>query len=101
MAIVTLEQVKLHARVDHDDEDDLLERQIDAAQNMIERSLGYSIEAEFDEDVPPALGEAVCQLVAHWYANRELGDGGVAMTAIPYGVDEIIREFRNWSWDCD
>lgn len=53
MAIVTLEQIKEQLRIIDQHapfdghEDDLLQRKIDAAQNHIERLLGFRIEETF------------------------------------------------------
>jgi hypothetical protein len=55
--IVDLDTVKLQLRVDFGDEDVTIERKIAAAQNLIERHLGYKIEDQFggvDQDEIPA-----------------------------------------------
>jgi uncharacterized phage protein (predicted DNA packaging) len=84
-------------------DDALLDRKIEAAQDHIERLLGFKIEATYggdgQEEIPPALVEAVCQLAAHWYENREATVAGVAMTAIPFGVEAIVNEYREYSFD--
>lgn len=68
----------------------------EAAQNHIERLLGFRIEEQFPEDVPPALKEAVLQLACWWFENRE------AVTdrdrRLPFGVGEIVNEFREWTF---
>lgn len=71
-----------------------------AAQNHVERLLGYRIEDEFggagQPPIPEALKEAVLQLAAWWFANRETaGDGARSM---PFGVEEIVNEYRDWSF---
>lgn len=81
-------------------DDVLLQRKLDAAQNHIERLLGFKIEVTFggaaQEPVPPALVEAVLMLAASWYENREaVGEAGREM---PFGVAELVREYRNWSF---
>ena len=78
----------------------LLQRKADAAQNHVERLLGFRIEDRFggedQEPVPPVLVEAVMQLAAWWFENREAaGDGARAM---PFGVEEIVTEYREWSF---
>lgn len=79
---------------------ELLQRKADAAQNHVERLLGFRIEERFggedQEPVPPALIEAVMQLAAWWFENREAaGDGARSM---PFGVEEIVAEYREWSF---
>lgn len=96
MAVVTRDQLKAQLNFTDDlgeGEDALLDAKIAAAQSFIERGLGY----EIDPDNPPAdLAEAVLQLAAWWYENRETaGDGA---KEVPFGVSEIIRANRNWSF---
>lgn len=108
MAIVTLETIKAHLNLAGlgDSDDALLTRMVAAAQNHIERLLGYAIETEYppSEDeppvstVPPALVEAVCLLAAHWYENREATLVGVTAQSLPIGLEDIVREYRNYSF---
>ena len=103
MAIVTLDQLKEQLAFTDDIgavDNALLRRKIDAAQNHVERLLGFKIEATFggvDQDpVPPALVEAVSQLAAWWYEQREAaGDGA---REVPFGVREIITEYREFTF---
>ena len=78
----------------------VLQRKIAAAQNHIERLLGFRIEDRFggpdQEPVPPALVEAVLHLVAWWYENREAASEGAR--EIPFGVSEIVNEFREFTF---
>ncbi|MAC79294.1 MAG: DNA-packaging protein [Rhodobacteraceae bacterium] len=78
----------------------MLQRKIDAAQNHVERLLGFEIEATYggiDQDpIPPALIEAVTQLAAWWYEQRETA--GEAMREVPFGVGEIILEYREFTF---
>ncbi|CUX20061.1 conserved hypothetical protein [Agrobacterium deltaense Zutra 3/1] len=84
------------------DDDALIERKIDAAQNHIERLLGFKIEETYggtdQDEIPPALVEAVCQLAAHWYENREATLVGVSAQELPFGVWQIVNEFREYSF---
>lgn len=83
----------------------LLQGKIDAAQNHVERLLGYQIEVSYRPDhepadsrdpLPPSLKEAVMQLAAFWFEHREAsGDGG---RPLPFGVAEIINEHRGWTF---
>lgn len=103
MAIVTLDQVKAQLAFTDDlgaTDDPLLNRKIAAAQNHIERLLGFGIEATFggagQDPVPPALVEAVCQLAAWWYENREAATDKAA--ELPFGVREIVQEYRGFTF---
>lgn len=105
MAIVSLAEIKEQLSFTDDlgaVDDALLGRKVDAAQNHIERLLGYTIETTFggvDQDpIPPALIEAVSQLAAHWYENREGVVLGMSATELPMGVSEIVAEYREVSF---
>lgn len=103
MAIATVDQIRAQLNLGPDtgaEDAALLAGKLAAAQSLIERHLGFKIEERFggeDQDpVPPDLAEAVLQLVAHWYENREAaGDG---LREIPFGVSDIIAAHRDWSF---
>ena len=61
-----LERFKTYARIDHADEDTLIEAMLTAADNAVRDMTGKD---------PPKTGDelfdmAVSQLAAHWYENR-------------------------------
>lgn len=86
----------------------LLARKLAAAQNHVERLLGYTLAARFidpeaapvpeddREAFPPALGEAILQLVAWWFENRETAGPGAR--EVPFGVRDLVSEYREWSF---
>ncbi|QIB36992.1 phage gp6-like head-tail connector protein [Rhizobium oryzihabitans] len=84
------------------DDDALIERKIEAAQNHIERLLGFKVEETYggtdQDEIPPALVEAVCQLAAHWFENREATLIGVTGQELPFGVWQIVNEYREYSF---
>lgn len=103
--IVDVKTVKEQLGQTLDIDDALIERKIAAAQDHIESLLGFKIEEEYPPagtpsvtTAPASLIECVCQLAAHWYENREASIAGVGMTTIPFGVADIVREHRRWSW---
>lgn len=105
MAILTLDQLKEHLAFTDDigDADDaLLARLIAAAQNHIERLLGFKIEDCFggvDQDpIPPALIEAVSLLAAWWFDQREAAITDASAKVVPFSVQEIITEYREFTF---
>lgn len=103
--ILTIAELKAQLNLSDDlggGDDALLNRLIAASQNMTERQLGYLIEATYggsdQEPIPPALVHAVAMLAAHLYENRETTAIGVSAQIMPYGFDDIVRDFRNWSF---
>lgn len=73
---------------------------IAAAQDHVERLLGFRIEAKFggagQDPVPPALKECVLQLAAWWFENREAATD--MAKALPFGVLDIVNEYREWGF---
>lgn len=102
MAIVSLEEMKEQLGITPDMgavDDALITRKIAASQEHIERLLGYKIADNFaPEEVPASLHEAVCQLAAWWYEQRESALIGVNAAEIPHGVWSIVNEYREWSF---
>jgi len=105
MAIVTVSQLKEQINFSDDlgaADDALIDRKIAAAQDHVERLLGFKIEdvygGQTQETIPPSLIEAVCQLAAHWYENREASLIGVGAQELPMGVADIVRNYRQWSF---
>lgn len=101
--IVTLAQLKEQLAFTDDMgavDDALLIRKAEAAQDLIQRRLGFRIEDRFggegQEAVPPALVEAVLMLAAWWYETRETA--GDNSREVPFGVSMIIDDFRDWSF---
>lgn len=78
----------------------MLYRKIWAAQNHIERLLGFRIQDRFggegQEEIPPVLIEAVSQLAAWWYEQREAASEGAK--EVPFGVAEIVTGYREWTF---
>ncbi|WP_320202392.1 head-tail connector protein [Agrobacterium rosae] len=103
--IVSLTELKQQLSITPDlgtDDDALIERKISAAQNHVERLLGYKIEERYgstgQEEIPPALVEAVSQLAAHFYENREATLVGVNSQELPFGVWSVVSEYREYSF---
>jgi hypothetical protein len=77
-------------------DDDLLLQKIEAAQAHIESLLGFKIEEQ--APIPAPLVEAVTQLAAWWFVQREAVLVGVTAQPIPYGVDQIVQEHRGFTF---
>lgn len=88
---ITLEMVKHQCRIDHDDEDDLLMRYLNAA--LIHAS-NY-IDGLLDES-NPAVQQAVLLLVGHWYDNREaVNNDYQTPQSTPFGFEALLQPYRN------
>ena len=96
MTIVTLAEMKEHLNIVDTIDDDLIGRKIGAAEAHLCRMLGFDMVVEYPDGVPEDLKEAIRQLAAHWYENREATVAGLSISTVPLGVEEIVRERRRY-----
>jgi len=105
-SLIPLQDMKnqLGLTLSQDDDDDLIAGKIDAAENHVDRLLGYSMRTRYPApegqhaatNVPPALLEAVLQLATWWFENREAATD--LSRELPFGVREIVNEYREWTF---
>lgn len=92
--MIDLALVKLHLRVDHDEEDALIQGYLAAALEHVQQHCDRRL-VEGEPILPTEMGltqdvkHAVLLLVAHWYTNREAVVGAAAVT-VPLGVDRLL-----------
>lgn len=95
--IVTAAQLRQQLNLDADMEDDaFLAGKIAAAESWIESFIGEPL-ADMDP-LPAAISEAVLQLAAHLFVNREAVLVGVSASQLPFGVVDLIRPWRAWEF---
>lgn len=91
--MITLDEAKLHLRVDGDDEDTLIQGYADAAEQ-------YCLERVNRTEVPAGselvFRQAALLTLAHWYRNR-MAVSTVALSEPPHGVDALIGRHRLWN----
>lgn len=93
--MIDLARVKLHLRVDGDEEDTLITGYIEAAKAHVEQHCDRTL-VEVDPVEPDEMGltrdveQAILLLVGHWYANREAVALGTIATAVPLAVDRLL-----------
>lgn len=92
MEWLTIEQVKLHLRLDHDEEDSLLASLIKVAAEYVETDTRRSL-ADWGGPIPESVRVAGLHLVALWYENRQ-GVTDRPLTAIPFGIDALLQPYR-------
>lgn len=81
-----LERFKTYARIDHADEDALIEAMLTAADNAVRDMTGKD---------PPHAGDelfdmAVLQLAAHWYENRTPVTD-TAVNEVPFTLQVLLN----------
>lgn len=88
--MVTLAEAKSHIRVTHDEEDEDIQKMIEAAVDHLR-----SIDVDMTVDpLPPALHHSVLLLVGHFFDNREVMTEG-ANKVMPFGVSRLTAPYRS------
>lgn len=94
MAIVTLEEVKNHARIDIDDDDSFLSTCIIAAENYLKNATGkeYPEENECGELIAYELEKIyILMIVTYWYENRSPAPAKTAKTEVTQELSYLTR----------
>lgn len=88
--ILTIEEVKTHLRIQHDEEDDYIEDLIAKAQAAAE---DYC-RVEFPEDAPESVRLAVLLMTSHYYENRDPSDS-VAYATMRTAFQNLLYPHRD------
>jgi len=89
---VTLEEVKIYLRVDHNEDDWILMDMIAAASAYI---AGLCTPLDDGETQPAPVDMAIRILTAHFYENR-LPIGVKYSGELPFSVSALIAPYRDW-----
>ena len=93
--MIDLAHVKLHLKLDGDEEDLLVTGYFEAAKSHVAMHCDREL-VEAEPEGPEQMGftpdveQAVLLLVGHWYANREAVVSGVTSTTVPLAVDRLL-----------
>lgn len=93
--MIDLANVKMHLRVDGDEEDALIGGYVEAAKAHVEQHCDRKL-VDADPVEPEEMGltrdveQAILLLVGHWYANREAVAVGTIATAMPLAVERLL-----------
>ena len=88
--IVSLDHLKAHLRIQHDDEDDLLMSLIIQAQGAAENFCLTS----FSTDAPEPVRLAVILMASHFYEYRDASDR-FAIRAMRMAFDMLLWPYRD------
>ena len=94
MNFITVDETKKHARIDIDDDDELLESYCGAAEEAVMNACNRTYEDVIDKYgcVPQSLRVAAMMIAAHLYNNREPATP-LEFHAIPYTIDALIKPY--------
>ena len=103
--MIDLPIVKAHLRVDHDEEDALIEGYRDAALSAFETWTNRTLVSP-DTALPDPVGNALRMsksiqqgallLIGHWYSSRETVVIGTITAELPMATNALWRPYR-WS----
>ncbi|MDD1977125.1 head-tail connector protein [Pseudomonas tussilaginis] len=93
--MLDLARVKLHLRLDGDEEDSIITGYVEAAKAHVamhcDRVLVETDPAGPEEmGLTPDVEQAILLLVGHWYANREAVVIGTISSAVPLAVERLL-----------
>lgn len=94
LKFITLQEIKAQCRVDHDEEDALLESIGIASEEIVLKYINrtyYDIVDDFGE-FPEPLRRAVLLMVADQYAHREISTGA-AQNSVPYNFEFFLKPY--------
>ncbi len=91
--IVTLEETKLWIKVEHFDEDALIESFILAAEELVEGILRFPL-SEFEGSVPEAIKYAVFFTVSKFYEDRN----ELNMEEVNSILRALLSSYRKADW---
>ena len=97
--IVTVDEVKTHLRIQHDEEDEYIAGLIAQAQTAAEDYCRVQFEPEPDEeghvpDVPEPVRLAVILMTSFYYENRDIPDM-TTYKAMRMAFDSLLYPYRD------
>ena len=100
--ITLLDKVKANLILEHDADDELLQRLIDAAVSYAESSQHLTAGTYEAAAMPPTTEQAVIMLASHLYESRDGSTGGFFADNVQAGqqtwavVNTLLRLDRDW-----
>lgn len=98
ITVVSLAEQKLHMNIGEPTDDEIITDKLLAAEQWIAKFLGAAVDDStvYPGGTPEPLKEAIRQLAAHLYENREATIVGVSSAEIPFGVMDLMAPYRTW-----
>lgn len=95
---LTVEKLKAHLNITTSNDDALLADKLDAAKHWVGGYTGIymSYDGVGDGFIDPPVIEAILKLAADLYQNRETSLVGVTAQSLPFGVLDLLSDYRGW-----
>lgn len=93
--MISLDDIKAHLNVTTDIDDELIRAKLAAATAWVSAYTGIAADAA---EIPASVLEAVRQIAAHLYQNRELAVVGISAQSLPFGALELLSSDRKWAF---
>lgn len=93
--MIDLEAAKAHLNVTIDADDALIGEKLAAAKAFV---AAYTAGEVDSDDTPAPVREAVLQLAAHLYENREASLIGITAQHLPFGFLDLLANYRAFSF---
>jgi len=98
MAYVTLDQAKVHLRVDFDDDDTYISDLIAVAEASVENEIGTTLMSNLSGgELPKPLYQAILFMTGQLYAIREPVMVGVSVVKCPFTLEFLIAPYKSWT----
>lgn len=95
---IDLDMVKNYLRIDHEDDDVMLNLMLSAAKNYIQSYLNKKFsDFESEGSIPEEFSIACLALVSHWYEKREIQSEKTAKDELAYVFSGLLDLHRNWN----
>ena len=88
--ILTVDEVKQHLRIDHDEDDEIIYNLITQAQATAEDFCRVL----FEDDVPSPVRLAVLLMISHYYENRDNPDRQAYVT-MRMAFENLLYPYRD------
>lgn len=92
--ILSVAEAKTYLRVDHDEEDDLIESFIEAAREYCQNYVGQPLEL-IEPEIPKTIKQAAFFLVGHYYSNRTAVTIGAVSNETALAVASLLDPHRD------
>jgi gp6-like head-tail connector protein len=93
--MIDLETAKAHLNVTTNVDNALISDKLSAAKAWV---AAYTASDPDADSAPAPIGEAVLQLTAHLYENREASLVGVSASALPFGFLDLLAPYRAFAF---